>query len=195
MLFRLLQNKFWRMQRSIIVQLPWNLQCKDSWMRNNYSYTNRRKEDSSRINSGGRSITFQPGSGTPNGNKAWSNLPGPDLSMKGPCRCNTRTKVYGSSTLRWRWKISLLTTPEMCGKEPLITCPEKTSSGSNTHTCNKLSASSKKPEMCSRNGCNGSQDRRLGWRTSSSKKEWANLRRPKLSSTNIFKLTLPYPLI
>jgi len=181
------------MHKSITVQCQWNLPCRGSWMRKSSLSINSKSAANLKTSSVARNTTSQHGSDTPNGKKDWKNLPERGLFTKERFKLSTQTEVYGWNTRKWRWRISLSTMLEMCGKGLLITCLERTSFGLSTLTWKKSWGSLKKRGMFLEDGWSGSQVKKLGWLTLSLSREWVNLKRPRTYSISTFKPTLLWP--
>ena len=142
--------------------------------------TSKRKGDSSRISWEGKDITCRYGWDMDSGNKTSKNMPAPDQFFREPYKLITRTRVYGWSMLRWRWRTNLWIMPVMYGKEPFTTSPGRINFGSNMPIWSSWLGNIPKLAMYSQGGWNGVLEKKLGWPSLNFRKEWENQKMPKL---------------
>lgn len=76
---------------------------------------------------------------------------------------------------------------EMFGKEQFTICQDKINFGLNIPIWKKSQDSLKKLGISSEDGWNGHLEKKLGWLILNFNKEWENLKRQKMFSTNIYK--------
>lgn len=123
-----------------------------------------------------------------NGKKTPNNLQEQDPFSRGLLKLTTQIRDFGWNIQRWKWKTNSLTMPAMFGRGPFITCPEKTSSGSNMHIWSKSLDSTQRQEISSKDGCSGALERKLGCPSSNFNREWASQKKLETCYINICKL-------
>lgn len=130
-----------------------------------------------------------------NGNKTWNNLLEQGQFTKELYRSIIQTKVCGSSTLRWRWKINLSIMLEMFGRELLIICQDRISFGLNMPTWKNWSENTTKLGMYLLDGWNGLQEKKHGCPLLNFNRGWASLKKPRKFYTNIYNASPLWQLI